>query len=53
VAHGNGPNGLAVVLAALNAMMRRALEAKIMERQAEATTIPAFLGAKTAADVFA
>ncbi len=65
VAHGNGPNGLAVVLAALGALgrldqehaavyfqivydalrepMQRALEAKIMERQAEGTKpLPAF-----------
>jgi hypothetical protein len=66
VAHGNGPNGLAVVLAALGALgrldqehaavyfqivydalrepMQKALEAKIMERQTEATaTFPPFV----------
>jgi hypothetical protein len=66
VPHGNGPNGLAVVLAALSALgrldrehaavyfqivydalrepMRRALEAKIMERQTEAkVTFPPFV----------
>jgi hypothetical protein len=66
VAHGNGPNGLSVVLAALATLgrldrehaavyfqivydalrepMRRALEAKIMERQTEAkVTFPPFV----------